>query len=182
MHAMRRVVVSLVLVLVCATAHAEKSRTLAQGLSGGGAGVSGVIVLTGFLTAPDGEAFNTPVLFTGLGMLFVTPSLGHFYAGQYLTWGMGIRAVATGLAIYTLEAQTKIVTCDDPSRAQCEVFNETAYALLGISAIAFIGGVWWDTLDAGDAADRYNKSHAVTVQPTVQASAHGFTAGLSGTF
>lgn len=183
MRAMRRVV--LLLILFCATAHAEKDRRLAQGLSGGGAAVSGAVVLAGFLTAPNAEPINQPVMYTGLGLLFVTPSLGHFYSGQYLTWGMGIRAVATGLAVYTLESQTKLVQCDDAKSSNdppCKTLGDNAIPLLGVAAIAFIGGVWWDTLDAGDAADRYNRDHGVTIQPSVQTTAQSVSAGITGTF
>jgi len=181
---MRRVVILLVL-LVCASAHAEKKRRIAQGLAGGGAAVSGAVVLAGFVTAPDATPVNKPVMYTGLGMLFVTPSLGHFYSGQYLTWGMGIRAAATGLAIATLETQYKYVQCDDAMSSNdppCKVLGNDAIPLLGVAAIAFIGGVWWDTLDAGDAADRYNRDHGVTIQPSVQTTAQTVSAGISGTF
>lgn len=182
---MRRALVPLLLVIAGATASAEKSRTVAKGLSGGGAAVSGAVVLAGFLTAPESKPFNVPVLYTGVGMLFVTPSLGHFYAEQYLTLGMGIRAVAAGIAVYALKTQTRLATCDtahSSNEPPCEILSENAYPLLGVAAIAFIGGVWWDNLDAGDAVDRYNSSHGFTIAPSVQTTAQSWSAGISGTF
>jgi hypothetical protein len=187
MRAMRGLAVVVVLVF-CATAHAgPKDPKTAKIMSGTAAGVSGAVALAGFLTTPEGEAFNEPVLYTGIGLLAVTPSLGEFYAGQYLTIGMGVRAAATGLAIYTLNSQTKAVICDTPGanhELACRSFNENAYPLLGVSAIAFIGGVWYDVLDAGDAADRYNRDHGFTVAPTTLSGPQGLAPGLvvSGQF
>jgi hypothetical protein len=169
-------------------AHAgPKDRQTAQILSGASASVSGAVVLSGFVFAQDSRPFNLPVLYTGLGMLAVTPSLGQFYAGQYLTIGMGVRAVATGFAIYTLQTRTRLAKCDfDPSSEppRCEIFTEGAYPMLGIAAIAFIGGVWYDVLDAADAADRHNAKHGYTVMPTALRGPQGLAPGLaiSGTF
>ncbi len=183
---MRRVAITLVLLFICGTAHAEKKRQTATLLSAVSSGVSGGVVIAGFVTAPNSERINEPVMYTGIGLLFVTPSLGEIYAGQYLTWGMGIRLLASGLAVYTLNTQTKEATCDNAMSSdapKCEVFTEGAYPLLGIAAIGFIGGVWYDVLDAGDAVDRYNAKHGLRVTPVVPTSS-GLAPGmsLSGTF
>lgn len=183
---MRRVIVTLSLLAWCATAHAEKDEQTATLLSAVGAGVSGAVIVAGFVTAPNAERINEPVMYTGIGMLFLTPSLGELYAAQPLTWGMGIRLLASGLAVYTLQTQTTFTTCDDATSSQapkCEVFNSNAYPMLGIAAIGFIGGVWYDVLDAGDAVERYNKKHNLSIAPAVPTSsgaAPGLT--LSGTF
>lgn len=176
--------------LASTTAHAgPKDRQKAKIMAGVAASVSGSVVMAGFLFAQDGKPFNLPVLYTGLGLLFVTPSIGQFYSEQYLTIGMGVRAAATGFAIYTLENYTRLAKCDTaPSSAppECEIFVEEAYPLLGIAAIGFIGGVWWDVLDSGDAADRYNKKHghAPMPTPTVLRGPYGLAPGLalSGSF
>jgi hypothetical protein len=187
---MRRVAVtvfvSFAVLVIAGTAHAEKKRQTATLLSAVSSGVSGGVVVAGFVPAPNSERINEPVLYTGIGLLFVTPSLGEIYAGQYLTWGMGIRLLASGLAVYTLNTQTKEATCDNATSSdapKCEVFTEGAYPLLGIAAIAFIGGVWYDVLDAGDAADRYNAKHGLRVTPVVPTSS-GLAPGmsLSGSF
>lgn len=178
---MRRALVAATLVVLCATAHAEKDRKTAVVLSAAGASVSGAVVLAGFLTARDAERINPPVMYTGLGLLFVTPSLGEFYAGEYITLGMGVRALATGLAVYTLDSQTRLATCDNASSStapKCEVFTENAYPLLGVAAIAFVGGVWYDVLDAGDAVDRHNAAFGLSVTPAVP-TASGLAPGLS---
>jgi hypothetical protein len=178
---MRRVV-SLLILLACATAHAgPRNREHARIMSGTAAAVSGAVALAGFVTTKEGEPFNQPVLYTGVGLLMVTPSLGEFYAGQYLTYGMGVRAAATGLAIYALRTQVKAVRCDTVGAnydLACKSFTENAYPLLGLSAIAFIGGVWYDVLDAPDAADRYNRSHGYVVTLAALPGPQGLAPGL----
>jgi hypothetical protein len=159
-----------------------KSRDRARLMSGVAAAVSGGVTVSGFMFAEQGDAFNLPVLYTGIGLLSVTPSLGEFYAGQYLTIGMGVRAAAAGLAIYTLENYTRLAKCDSAPSSdppECTILTEGAYPLLGIAAIAFIGGVWYDVLDASDAVDRYNTKHGFTATPTVLRGAQGFAPGLA---
>jgi hypothetical protein len=183
---MRGLLVTVMLVLTCATAQADKKRKTATILSTAGASVSGAVVLAGFMTAPDSKRINPPVMYTGIGMLFVTPSLGEFYAEQYLTIGMGIRAASALLAVYTLETQTKLATCDtahSSTEPPCEIFKEAAYPMLGLAAIGFIGGVWYDALDADDAVDRYNRKHGFKITPgvpTTSGAAPGLT--ISGSF
>jgi hypothetical protein len=184
---MRCLVVLVILLISTAADAGPRNRNTARVMSGTAAGVSGAITLAGFVTTPSGEPFNRPVLYTGLGMLMVTPSLGEFYAGQYLTWGMGVRAVATGFAIWTLQTQTEAVRCDEigaPHEPTCNSFNDMAYPLLGIAGIAFIGGVWYDVLDAADAADRFNARHGYTVVPVPLRGPNGMAPGLvlSGSF
>jgi hypothetical protein len=183
---MRRALVILFILLACATAHAEKKRKTATMLSAVGASAAGAVVVAGFVSAPSSNRINDPVMYTGIGLLSVTPSLGQFYAGQYLTIGMGVRAVAAAFAVYTLETQTTLATCDDAlssNEPPCEIFTEYAYPLLGLAAIGFVGGVWYDVLDAGDAADRWNKRHGFSVTPGVP-TAYGPAPGLtlSGVF
>jgi len=187
MPLMRRVLLPLVVLVVSLgvsvpAAHAQpKSRTTAQLLSGVGASVSGAVVIAGFVSAPDSKRINEPVMYTGIGLLFVTPSLGEMYAGEYVTVGMGVRALATGLALYTLQTQTTLATCDTALSSMeppCEIFKESAYPMLGIAALGFIGGVWYDALDADDAVDRYNRRHGFAVTPAVQ-TASGPAPGLT---
>jgi hypothetical protein len=186
---MRRIVLlAILLVSIGGAAHAgPRNPNTARIMSGTAAGVSGAITLAGFITTPEGDAFNKPVLYTGVGMLFVTPSLGEFYSGQYLTWGMGVRALATGVAVWTLQTQTEPVRCEEigaPQEPTCNAFNDKAYPLLGIAGIAFIGGVWYDVLDAADSADRFNAKHGYTVVPAPMNGPNGLAPGLvvSGTW
>lgn len=164
---MRKVV--LILVLACAMAHADdKSRETAAYLSGGGAAVSGAVLLTSFLTTPKGEVFNDPVLYTGLGLAVVTPSLGELYAGEWFTPGMAVRIASAGLAVYAVRNEEATVTCDTAATfgETCKQLKGAGVALVGVAAIGFIGGMWYDALDAGDAVARWRKRHGIVVTPT----------------
>jgi hypothetical protein len=175
--------IPILLVLATTTAHAgKKNPKVAKYTAAAAAGVSGAVTVAGFMTRPSGDVFNTPVLYTGLGMLFVTPSFGHFYAGQYLTLGMGVRAVATGVAIYAIRTQVRAVRCDEPGAShepECQAFTEHAVPFLGLAAIAFVGGVWYDVLDAGDAAERHNKKHGFTTPVPVPTVMPGGAPGVT---
>lgn len=164
-----------------------KNRQTARIMAGTASAVSGAVVLAGFVAAKDGDPFVDPLLYTGVGLLAVTPSLGQFYAGQYLTIGMGVRAAGAGIALYTLESYTQLAKCplappSDPP--ECEILTEGAYPLLGLAAITFIGGVWYDVLDASDAVDRYNQKHGYTFAPIIVPAPQGPAPGVfvGGTF
>src|SRR5690348_16331954 len=99
---MRRVAALLAAILPCAVAHADKSRTTAEALSGVGVGVSSALVLTSFLTGDTYHPVNEPMLYVGLASSIVTPSLGEWYAGEWLTPGMAVRVAAVGLATFAV--------------------------------------------------------------------------------
>jgi hypothetical protein len=157
--------------------HAEphmKSRTRAQTLSAIGAGVSGAIVLTSVFTGSSLGTVNMPLLYTGLGVSVLAPSAGEWYAGEWLTWGMGVRAIAGATAIVVTQTQTQTQTCA-ASGLPCTSLSGGGVALLGIIAIAYVGGMAYDVIDAGDAVDRYNRAHGFTfdVTPTVMTTPSG---------
>ena len=167
----------LFVLLACATAHADKSRETAKYLSGGASAVSGAVLLFGFLDAPKGEVFDTPVLYTGLGLAAVTPSLGEYYAGEWFTPGLAIRVASAGLAVYAIQNEQELVRCDTASSASqpmCKELKGAGIAMIGVAAIGFVGGMWYDALDAGDAVDRWRSRHGIVVAPTI-----GPTTGVS---
>lgn len=168
--------VALILVLACAVAHADdKSPQTAKYLSGGGAAVSGAVLLTSFMTASNGEPFNKPVLYAGLGVAAVAPSLGEFYAGEWFTPGMAIRIASAGLAVYAVNNEEATVTCDTAATygETCKQLKGAGVAMIGVAALGFIGGMWYDALDAGDAVDRWRKRHGIIVAPTPNGVALG---------
>ena len=104
---------------------------------------------------PEGEAFNQPVLFTGVGLLFVAPSLGQFYSGAVPDVRHGRARRSDGHSRSTRSRARLVRSAATPPvrrRRSSARSSRNAYPLLGIAAIAFIGGVWYDALDAGDAA------------------------------
>lgn len=161
---MRCLALAACLVASPSLAHAEKSRDTAEILSAAGAAASGAIVLSSFLLTDKAYETNMPLLYVGIGTSLVTPSLGEFYAGQYLTWGMGVRALAGGAAIYALTEQTETVTCTNQPLAtvKCQNMTGTGLAILGLAAITWIGGAWYDVADAPEAVDRLTGRVRVT--------------------
>jgi hypothetical protein len=160
--------VALFVLLACATAHADKSPETARYLSGGGAAVSGAILLSAFLAAPEADPYNAPLLYTGLATAAVAPSLGEYYAGEWFTPGLAIRIASAGVAVYAVRNEETTVTCLDTPQAgtQCKQLKGAGFALLGVAAIGFIGGMWYDALDAGDAVNRWRARHGIYVAPT----------------
>ena len=175
---MRRLALVAVL-LASAPAFAEKDRQTAQILSGAGAGLSTALVLAGF-AAPGDDIANRPLLYTGIATSLVTPSLGEWYAGQYLTWGMAIRAGAAGLDVYAATTQTTTITCETATSSlqKCKTLNGDGIAMLGIAAIAYIAGAWWDIADAPDAADNWNSAHGILVPTALPTPSGGVVPGL----
>jgi hypothetical protein len=170
-----------VLVLASGSAHAEKKRQTAQILAGVGTGVSSALILGGFAFASQGNPINKPLMYSGLASAMITPSLGQFYAGEYVTIGMAVRVAAAGLATYALTHETKTIQCDDASTSgtMCQSFYGAGIAMLGIAGIAFIGGMAYDVGDAAPAADRYNANHGFVVVPTAVSTPTGPAPGVS---
>ena len=180
----RRLVLVVVLVFAIAggvaRADAPKSKTTALVLSGVGTGVASLLVLGGFLLAPDGKDFNTPLLYTGIGAATVAPSLGEWYAGVPLSYGMAARVFGAGLATVALTTQMKTTTCDTATSSMqtCTSLQGAGYALMGLAAIAFVGGMAYDVDDAPDAVDRWNAVHVTGFVPIVLATPSGTATGL----
>lgn len=160
--------VALFVLLACATAHADdKSPDTAKYLSGGGAAVSGAILFASFLSGGT-DPYNAPLFYTGIATAIVAPSLGEFYAGEWFTPGMAIRIASAGLAVYAVRNEEMTTTCLDMPEAgtQCKQIKGAGMALIGVAAIGFIGGMWYDALDAGDAVNRWRARHGIVVAPT----------------
>ena len=170
---MIRTTTVLVLVASLATAHAEKSVRTAQVLSGVGTGVSSGLFLAAFLTGDKEGSVNHPVLYTAIGTSVITPSLGEYYAGQYVTVGSVVRVLAGGLAIYAVTAQTETVRCATIEFSECKELTGTATVLLGIAALAFVGGAAYDVMDADDAVKRYNARTRMALVPAVTPESAG---------
>jgi hypothetical protein len=183
---MRRVV--LLVMLACSVAHADKKQhETAQWLSGGGVAASSLLVVGSFVFTEHAQPFNTPLLWSGVATSIVTPSLGEWYAGEWLTIGMAVRIGAAGIVTYAIRNGQKEVVCDNVSSAvgtKCKVFDGTGVVLLGLAAIAFVGGAAYDVTDAPEAVDRYNAKHGFAVAPTAMAGPQGLVPGiaLSGYF
>jgi hypothetical protein len=167
-------------------AHADdarpKSEETAQLLSGLGAGVPAALMLTAFLASTPEDPFNRPLMYTGLATAAIAPSLGEIYAGEYVTVGMAARVVGVGLAAYALKHYTIATMCDiggAPGSLGCKRLDSKAFPVLGLAAIAFVGGMAYDVEDADDAVDRWNTSHHLTAAPIILDGPTGPAPGLS---
>jgi hypothetical protein len=176
-----RVSLIVAILLACGTARAddlEHKRNVAQALSGVGVGVSAGFLTAAFLT-DRGGVINVPLFATGLATSAITPSLGELYAGQWLTWGMAVRAGAAGLMILGAY-DTETVRCDTgPIGSMCTTLSSSAIPILGIAAVAYVGGAAYDVIDAPDAVDRKSRERFV-LAPIVIPRGGGI--GLSGSF
>jgi len=149
--------------LVPTAAHAErKDLTTAQAASGIGTGASAALFLAAFAFAPDREEVSRPLLFAALGTSVLTPALGHWYAGRYLTPGMGIRAAAALASTWGVLHYTQTVRCNTFEFMECQGLKGEALVVLGLSAIAFVGGAAYDFKTLRDSVDDYNARLAIT--------------------
>jgi hypothetical protein len=173
------------MVMMARVAHADdvqpKREQTAQILSGTGTGVSAALMLVAFLDSAPDQPFSKPLMYTGLATAMITPSLGEFYAGEYVTIGMAARVVGAGLATYGLTHYTETTTCSNAtmSGTSCKTLASGAYPFLGLAAIAFVGGMAYDVQDAADAVGRWNKRHNFTAAPIIIGGVSGPVPGLS---
>jgi hypothetical protein len=129
-------------------------RKVATALSAGGAAASATVMGLSLLVGTPGTV-NQTMLDIGFATAIVTPSLGEYYAHQYLTIGEGIRAGGALVAILGVN-QTETVSCNNGSPGPCTSITGTGVVMLGLAGIAFVGGAFYDILDAGNAVDRYD--------------------------
>jgi hypothetical protein len=171
---------SLVVLLALASpARAEKNRDTAQILSVAGTIASSALVLSSFFIGTNTGEVNEPLLYAGLGTSIFTPSLGQYYAGEYLTLGMGVRGGAAAFALIAFAAEQETTTCDNGTspNQKCTSLTGPGYALMGLAAIAYVGGCAWDVEDAPDAADRANHVH-MAITPTIVPTPNGAVPGV----
>jgi len=170
----KRALLSLALLgLLAPAAHAERKKlSTAQAASGVGTGASAALFLSAFLLAKqNGGDVNLPLVFVGLGSSVITPSLGHWYAGRYLTIGTGVRAAAAGVAAWGVLNYSQTVRCNTFEYMECKNLKGGAIVVLGISAIAFVGGAAYDFKTLGESVDSYNARFAIT--PTIMPTTSG---------
>lgn len=184
---MKRALLSLAIVmLLVGSASAEKSLRTARILSGVGTGASSALFLTAFFVGEKDGDVNMPLLYAGLGSGVITPSLGEFYAGKYLTIGMGLRVAAGLLAMYGVVGHDQEERCTNTTEFQiCHKLGQSAYLFVGLAGIIFVGGAAWDIKELPDYVDEYNKRGGFALAPTLLPTSSGDTAyGLAamGTF
>lgn len=150
------------------TATAEpRSLKTAYTLSGVGTGASAALFFAAFMVSEREGDVNLPLVYAGLGSLLVTPSLGQFYAGQFLTPGLGVRAAAAALATWAVLEYQQVERCDTPEFMECTGLEREAVAFLGIAAIAYVGGAALDFKDLPDSVAETNRRRGYFISPTI---------------
>jgi hypothetical protein len=151
-----------------------KSPSVAVGLSLVGSLGSAALVLGG---ASLGNGAGQGLVLAGLAGSLVAPSLGHWYAGHYLTAGLGARLV--GGAVFTAGLATVLSDC--LFETSCDSSGGT---LVVLGAVSYVGGMIYDIATASGAAQDYNEAHHLRLAPTVVPSGagQGLGLGLSGVF
>jgi hypothetical protein len=175
-----------------------RNRQLARWLSIGGVIGSAALAGTGALmveySLTGGRGYNPAyrplerhgeiLIGIGAGTTVFTPELGEWYAGDFITTGVELKAVGMGFGLISLavyfgsKSACGDLFCMGPMRP--DVTATAAVAAIG--AAFFVAGSIYDLVDAAAAADRFNARFAVT--PTVIPTPNGMAAGigLSGRF
>lgn len=152
---------ALVLAAPVARAEERKDESTAFALSATGTLISTVLLAQAAHTQSDGY-FHAAAL--GLA---IAPSLGHWYAGEYLSGGMVARA--GGAALVVIGSQ--IDGCEDACDA--------GMALMMGGAATFVAGVLWDVATAPKAARSWNKRHEISITPSLTSDGGGLSLGGS---
>ncbi len=173
---MRSLVVAVLLVASTARANAESesdddvSPATATLLSAAGTAVAyvGSIKLA---DATSMSATSTRDLAIGASAAawIALPSLGHWYAHDWLSTGLVIRTVSIGLIALAAHDNN----CED---APCGGDFVIAGAMLGL-----VTGTVWDLATAPGAASNYNARRRVTIAPTVLTPPSGPVIGVGVT-
>ena len=176
-----RAAISIALVLASTTAYAQPaeeddheekhaSTGIALALGSTAAGV-GMFFL--------GKYTDRPELMAGGAITAIAaPSFGRWYAGEYLTAGLGLRLGGTALAATALfmVMQNRWPDAD---------LDDAAGALAISAGALFVGGMIYDVATTPNAVDRYNTRRGFSVSPTVVSSGggpSGFGLSLGGSF
>ncbi|MCA9679968.1 MAG: hypothetical protein H6709_10240 [Kofleriaceae bacterium] len=167
---------ALAVLAVSTPARAEGDATLAPkedgtalGLSVAGTIAGPLLFGAGMVAAgqkSDGLAIG--MYWTGTAALLLGPSAGHWYAGHYLTPGLGLRVGGAAVAVVGVAAG--FGACFDQ---ECDRGPYVAAMVLGTGA--YVADVVWDLATTGDAVDAWNREHGLDVglAPIVIGSAGG---------
>jgi hypothetical protein len=120
-----------------------------------------------FAIASEGE---DRFVLSGLLVGLVTPSLGQFYAGHYLTYGMAARAAGAALLVGFAETYQPCIglgTC-----------HEGTGWMAPIGLLAYLGGTIYDLGTAPAEARRWNQRH-LSMSPTALPSTSGPAMGVA---
>jgi hypothetical protein len=157
------------------------SPDLALALSAGGTLVSLGLVVGGWHELDRttvGSKLWTTTSAIGLESTLITPSLGPWYAGKFMTTGLALRLA--GIAAGGLAA---LNVC---SSENCHSDRSAVLLLGGLGVLTYAAGVGWDIATVRATTREVNaRRHAPVITPSVLTSPSGHAAyglGLGGSF
>lgn len=175
-----KIVLAIALVLGSVThVHADdgdntKNPAAAFGMSFGGTLASGALIALSYDLHSGGEP-NNALLYAGVAGLALMPSAGHWYAHDYVSMGLLIRAGGVAGAAL-LFAASPCVRGDSPYEACTNISGGQQVALIG-GAASFLIGTLWDIGTAPGAASRYNEKLQISLVPVVSRGSYGLALG-----
>lgn len=156
----------------------DKRESVGTALAIGGTAAGPVLILIANRIAEKAANDDGAELIGVVGGVFVMvgPSLGHWYAGKPVTWGMGLRVGGLAAGGIGLLANYSCI----PESTTCG-HRPLPIALMVAGGAALLTGTIWDLLTADDQVRHWNSRHAVTVAP-VPLGNRGAGFALVGTF
>ncbi|HEU0037135.1 MAG TPA: hypothetical protein VFQ53_41280 [Kofleriaceae bacterium] len=146
----------------------QLSENTALALSIGGTVVPWVMFLAAANSDSDGDTLATV---GAIGTMF-GPSLGHWYAHDILSRGLGLRALGVGAAF--TGAMVALTECPLFSEEECHESAAPAVLLIAGAGL-YIAGTIDDIATAPGEARQYNRDHSLALVPTVTGHSGGLT-------
>ena len=164
--------IAIVITLTSARARAEtdddtKSGATATWLSLGGTAAAYITTAELARVSDARPSARTFVIGVDVGLWLALPSLGHFYANDWHSTGLAIRA--TGIGAIMVGAV---------SDSSCENEPCAGSLLVGLGVLTLVTGTIYDIATASGAAHDYNRAHRVSIAPTVLNPPSGPVIGL----
>ena len=169
--------------LASADSDAAKSPDVGLGLSAGGTAASIGFIATGLAmaSAQQPRDLGYTIATVGLVSTLVTPSLGEWYAGKYLTGGLGLRLVGTAV---TAIGVSRFAICFDGCGGQ-SIDNSGAGTAIVLGLVTYAAGIVWDIASAPSIVRESNARLHPVITPSILTSPSGGAAyglGLGGSF
>lgn len=138
--------------------------------------------LAGFATIAVGDEHETAAL-VGLALAYVGPATGQWYAGRFGGYGLAARAVAGVGFVYGIgmllsgDGGCEADRYDDCSAFDARVARDERRGKIALAAssLLWIGSSVYDVVKARDAANEWNRDHAVTIAPVIAPQSAGLS-------
>jgi hypothetical protein len=160
-----------------------KSPGVGLALSAGGTAASIGLIAGGLAMASAGRVGNPGLGVATVGFIgtLVTPSFGEWYAGKYLTAGLGLRLLGTTVAAIGV---SKLAICFDDCGGE-HINNSGAGTAIALGLVTYAAGIVVDVATAPSTVRESNARRHAVIKPSILTSPSGGAAyglGLGGNF